>query len=336
MDKSSEYFSLLHHQFKLIVKEIKKANRIVVFRHEVPDFDALGTQMGLVTWIKENYPEKEVHYVGEGMHSFIPRIFPEPEVLDEKWYDEDYLAIVVDTSNVARISLPHLDKASQSIKMDHHPEVEQFCKISCVHPEMSSCSELVALMLISMGGRRTSLSKNAARYFYIGMVGDSGRFMYPETSPMTLRIAADLLATGINKEAIYSEMYFTSKNEFEFKKWVLTNYKISKGGTAYYVLSDKDLKKLGLVPGDGKIHLSLFRNVEGISSEFSVTEDVVKGEYRISFRSDSKPVSKVAAMFNGGGHLFAAGGKMKSLDELPSLIKALDELKPIDPSSKDA
>lgn len=335
MEKTAAYFTQLHREFKVIFKALKENDRIVIFRHEVPDFDALGTQMGLYQFIKENFPSKEVHYVGDGMPSFIPRIFPTPEVLEDSWYDTPYLAIVVDTSNISRIALPHLDKASKVVKFDHHPLADEFGDYTCIHPEMSSCAELISLFLMSMGGRKYPLSKEAARNLYIGMVGDSGRFMFPEVSPMTLRVAADLLDTGIDKSEIYREMYFTSKHEFEFKKWVLTNYKISKGGTAYYVLTDADLKKLQLTPGDGKIHLSLFRDVEGISAQISITEDVKKGEFRLSFRSSCKPVSKVAGLFGGGGHLFAAGGKLKSLDEIPALIKAVDELEPIDPSTTD-
>jgi phosphoesterase RecJ-like protein len=329
MEQDNKYYMALHNEFKAIYKEIRKYDRIVIFRHEIPDFDALGTQMGLVHWIRAAFPQKEVHFLGEGMHSFIPRIFPEPETLPDSWYDLPYLAIIVDTSNMERVSLPKLDKAACVIKFDHHPLVEKFGTLVSVHPEMSSCSELVSLFIETMGGSRHGMTKEAARDFYIGMVGDSGRFRFPETSPMTLRLAADLLQTGIDKEQIYSQMYYESLDEFNFKKWVLTHYTISKGGTAYYILKDEDLKAMHLAVGDGKIHLDLFRDVEGISSCCSITEDKVKGLYHLSFRSETKPIAKVAVMYQGGGHDFAAGGKLKDLKDLPGLIQALDDLKPV-------
>lgn len=327
MEKDKAYFKKLHDEFKLALKTIKEADRIVIFRHQVPDFDALGTQMGLATWIKESYPEKEVHYVGEGHHAFIPRIFPEPEVLSEEWYKKPFLAIVVDTADTKRISGFHPDGASKILKLDHHPEVEKYADISIVHPEMSAASELVALMLLSMG--KAPLSKEAARYFYIGIVGDSGRFLFPEVSPMTLRVSADLLETGIDKKKIYAEMYLTSQKELEFKKDVLNRYKITPQGTCYYIIDDKTLKKYGLIPGEGKIGLDFFRNIEGVTSEVSITEDVEHNEWRLSFRSNCKKVSKVAALFEGGGHDFAAGGKMHSLDDLPRLLKELDDLEAV-------
>ena len=335
MEKSREYYSKLSKEFKEIFKEIKKAQRIVVFRHETPDFDALGTQMGLVSFIKYNWPEKEVHYVGDILKKFIPRIFPLPEVLDDDFYNTPYLAIVVDTADTKRISCKNFTNAYKIIKIDHHPEVEKFATISSVHPEMCAASELVALMLESCKGGKYLLDPITAKYLFIGIVGDSGRFMYPEVSSMTFRLVGDLLDTGINKEEIYSQMYLTTLSEFEFKKWALTNFKISKGGTAYYVIKDEDLKRLNLEVGDGKLMTSLFRDVEGIKAIVSFTEDKAKNEYRLSFRSSCKPVSKVASLYNGGGHLFAAGGRLKDISKLENVIKDLDALKEIDSSTKE-
>ncbi len=327
--QDNKYYSQLYKEFKTIFKEIKKAERIVIYRHQSPDFDALGTQMGLYTYIKKWWPEKEVHYVGDSFKAFIPRIFPEPEVLEDSFYDKPYLAIVVDTADTKRVAALNLKNAYQVIKMDHHPDVEAYATISCVHPEMSAASELVALMLETCGGRKYPLNKEAAEFFFIGIVGDSGRFRYPEVSGMTLRLSADLLDTGINKEEIYSKMYYTTKEEFFFKRFVYTNYQISQGGTCYFVIKDEDLKKYNLEVGDTKQAISLFRDVDGIKAIVSVTEDINKGEYRVSLRSGSKQVNKVASMFNGGGHLFAAGARIKTLDDLPALIKEVDKLEEV-------
>ena len=55
---------VINKQFKSLLKKIKDFDKIVIYRHEMPDFDAFGTQMGLYYWIKDNFPLKEVHYVG--------------------------------------------------------------------------------------------------------------------------------------------------------------------------------------------------------------------------------------------------------------------------------
>jgi phosphoesterase RecJ-like protein len=329
--QSIEYFKQLKTEFKAILKAIKDSDRIVIFRHKVPDYDAFGTQMGLYTWIKENYPEKEVHYVGESHHAFVPRLFPQPEVLGEEFYSKPYLAIIVDTGNLDRVSELNLSNATQVIRIDHHPEVapENWGDIKCIHPEMAAASELVALMLQSIGtsfSYRGEMSSKAAEYFFIGIVGDSGRFKYPEVSSMTFRVTADLIDCGIDKDAIYRKMYLTPIKELEFKKLILNSYKVTEKGTLYYIMTDEMLKQFNFIPGEGKLGLDNFRDIEGIYAEVSITEDVKEGNYRLSFRSSCKHVSKVAQLFEGGGHAFAAGGKLKSLDELPRLLEELDNL----------
>ena len=333
--RNDEYYIQLKREFKAIFKQIKLAERIVIFRHESPDFDALGTQMGLYEYIKKWWPEKEVHYVGDNSKTYMPRIFPYSEILDESFYTKPYLAIVVDVGDTKRISMKNFKNATCIIKIDHHPEVERFSNISCVHPEMCAASELTCLLLESMGGRRYPLNKEAARYFYIGIVGDSGRFMYPEVSPMSMRLAADLLDTGINKEEIYRQMYLTSQDEFNMKKHILTSYKITQGGTCYYIVNDEQLKQFNLEVSDTKVGIELFRNLEGIKAIVTVTQDISKNEYRVSLRSNQKPVNKVASMYNGGGHVFAAGCRLKSLEQLPGLLKAVDELNEVDANATD-
>ena len=175
-------FKKIHDEFKLIIAEINKANRIIIFRHEMPDYDALGSQMGLYTFIKENYPSKEVFYVGDSHRSFIPSLFPEIKE-DPSIFDKPYLAIVVDTGNVKRVaSNNEFRNATSIIKIDHHPNVEPFGNINCVYPSLSSCAELISLLIFSMKKRKQIISKEAATYLYIGIVGDTGRFLYPDTS----------------------------------------------------------------------------------------------------------------------------------------------------------
>ena len=62
-------------EYKQILSLIKQFDRIAIFRHIMPDFDALGTQFGLATFIKDNFPNKEVHVLGDNHVTFTPRLF---------------------------------------------------------------------------------------------------------------------------------------------------------------------------------------------------------------------------------------------------------------------
>ena len=80
------------------------------------------------------------------------------------------------------------------------------------------------------------MSKEAARYFYIGIVGDSGRFMYSSTSTHTFAVAEELIKKGIDIHSIYLEMYEKNIDSLRSQAYVLSNFKVSPHGVAYYLL----------------------------------------------------------------------------------------------------
>lgn len=322
-------FRLLHKEFKELQKKIEEWDRIVVYRHSSPDFDALGSQMGLVTWIKENYPEKEVHYVGDRHPTMMPDLFPYPEELSDDWFKEEHLAISVDVANLPRLSGPHFKEATESIKIDHHPqpekEEERFGDLQIVHPDRPAASELIALFAQSRS-RSFHLSSSAASYLYCGILGDTGRFLYQDSDPATLRIAADLLATGFDKTAITDKMYQTDLRRINILKYCLNNFRLTEKGTCYYVIPKDALHELQMNVDEGNLHINTFRSMKGVRVVASITWDEEKGNYRVSLRSSHLIVAPVANKFNGGGHDFAAGCHLSSLDELPSLLEALDAI----------
>ncbi len=327
MEKSD--FKRLHNEFKQVLAKIKQYDRIICFRHVIPDYDAFGSQMGMYTWIKDNFPNKDVRYPGETNRSFVPSLFPEPEVVDEEWINRGpFLAIVTDTATTARISASVIDKADYVIKIDHHPNVDPYGNLNIVYDHIVAASQIVALFALSRS-RKYVLSSKAAYYLYAGMVGDSGRFLYPDTDGATLRVAADLIDTGFDLQDFYDRMYAKTLKDVEVRKYVLNNTKITPGGTAYYTLTDEDCKRMDILPGEGKIYVNEFRGVEGIYATVSTTEDAQAGVWRVSLRSNRKKVNGVASKYRGGGHEGASGATLESLDELPQLLADLDAV-PLD------
>lgn len=314
----------MHDEFNAVLKKIKEYDRIVCFRHKLPDYDAFGSQMGLATWIKENFPSKEVHYVGESNSTWVPSIYPEPEVLDDSWYAKGpFLAITTDTATVDRISANAIDKADFVIKIDHHPNVDPYGNMNVVYPKVVAASQLIALFALSRP-RRYKLSAQAAKYLYSGIVGDSGRFLFNDVDCATLRISGDLLQTGFDMSDLYDKMYARDLSYMEALKFVLNNTKITEKGTAYYVLADEDLKRLGLNCGQGKMFVNEFRDVKGVLATVSCTEDKEAGVWRVSLRSNHKKIDGVASKYRGGGHDRASGATLENISELESLIADVD------------
>src|SRR5574344_804889 len=313
--------------YDAFIKLFAKYDRIVVFRHIMPDFDALGCQFGLETWLKENFKTKEIKTVGDNHVEFSGKIFPNVDKVSDKWLtDKPFLAIILDVGDKKRIADPRYEKADYVIRIDHHPSEEHVAKKQIVEPEMSSCDEIISNLLIYRNKKGYKLSSKAARYLYIGMVGDNGRFLYNSTSPYTFNIAAELINTGLNITKIYEEMYTKDMHDLDFVKYVISNYHISEHGVCYYTLTDAQEKQLGITCDEGKENVNFFSNYQGINIWCSISEDVTEPCFRISLRSRNYRVDKVANQFKGGGHEQAAGCQIKDLTELPSLIEALDDV----------
>jgi len=314
-------------QIKTLFKKISEFDRVVIYRHGHPDYDAFGTQLGLAHFIKNNWPSKEVHCVGDDHVTLTGRCFPKMEVLDHAWYEKPFLAIIVDTSTFDRVStsddLVSYQKASYLVKIDHHPNVDPYGDLQIVDTSMGAAGELVANILLTS---KKKIGQECALNLYKAIVGDTGRFLYECTSVHTFEVAKLLVRTGFSVTKIYSEMYDQKISDLETTAWILKNYQITEHGVAYYILSDQTLQRLHLPPERGKENVNVFAHFEGINAWLSVTEDVAKGEWRVSIRSAAKSIEEVATKYHGGGHAQASGAKLKSLDELPALLKDLDDL----------
>ena len=308
-----------------ILNAIKRYDRIAVFRHSMPDFDALGTQMGLATWLKDNFPNKEIHVLGDNHVTFTPRLYPEMDRLSEEWFKEPFLAIIVDTANKSRISDPRWKKAKFKIKIDHHPEVEKYGKIQVVRTDACAAAEIVTAILLSFKGNYV-MSKEAASYLYSGLAGDSGRFQYSSTSENSFITASLLVAAGIDLSDVYNRMYQKKIDDLKVTAYILNHFNVSEHGIAYYVLDAKIQKELNITTERGKENVNLFSNIEGINAWCSITEDPKDNCWRVSIRSKAKAINGVAAKWEGGGHAQASGAKINNLGQLDEFIDDLDQL----------
>ena len=191
---------------ELILNKIKEYKNIVVFRHENPDFDALGSQFGIKYLIEENFEDKNVYVVGQNLVNDRGNMFEKMDVLDDEFFENnDFLAIVLDCGNEARIDDKRFKKAKYSIKIDHHPVVEDFCDLNYVIETAAATCEIVPMIFANHG---YSISKKAAASLFAGLVTDSGRFMFSSVSPKTFNVASLLLATGISlQDDVYNKIY---------------------------------------------------------------------------------------------------------------------------------
>lgn len=314
--------------YRRILKTIEQYDKICVFTHIVPDFDALGSQFGLYNWLKENFPKKDVRVSGSNHPQYSPNLYPYICEIENSWFETPFLAIVVDTATGDRVSDLRYQKAETIIKIDHHPMVDQFGDINLVDPSLVAAAEIVANFII-YNKKKYHLSKQTAIYLYSGIAGDSRRFLYKDTSIYTFANATELLKTGFDLSTdIYNKMYVETMQDLELRAHILANFKLTDHGVAYYILDAQTLEEFQRTTDQGKEFVNIFSGIEGVNAWFSASEDKERGIYKISIRSKEVPINQVATKYRGGGHTQASGATLNNRDEIDSLVSDLNALFP--------
>lgn len=303
-----------------IIEMIKKYKQILVYRHVNPDMDAFGTQFGLILFLRENFPDKNIVAMGEFTSKLLPMYPFDPKTT--KYEKEESLGIVVDTANRERVD-GDLSLCKEIIKIDHHLIVDQYGDVNIVDDHASSCAQIVANLIAEVRDDY-KMPQEAAECLYIGIVGDSNRFLYRNTDERTFRAAAFLAETRIDLEAIYQKMYMKKEKDLAVTKFILNNYH-STSHIAYYILTDEDLKNLGISREEGSDYVNTLANIEEFEIWVAITENRKDHNVRVSLRSREVPVNTVANAFRGGGHALASGATLSSFDELPDLLESLKD-----------
>ena len=306
--------------YQALFDAIKKYEHIVIYRHINPDLDAYGSQFGLKAMIEDTFKEKKVYVAGEDHLEQLSKLNirhfeKKPDSL------KGYLAIVLDTANRQRID-GSLDQADFIVKVDHHIVVDSYGQLNIEFPHASSTCEVVTDFYDHFKDI-LSLGLEAATCLYTGIVSDTNRFMYDSVSQKTFAMVQRLIETGICITDIYDRIYLEHETQLEVKKTIYQSYKKS-GQVAYYILLDEDLKRLHISRQTGSECVNLLSNIMEFDVWFAVTEDIEKHQYRVSLRSRNVAVNEIAMKYRGGGHRLASGATLLSLDELPLLLKDLN------------
>ena len=136
--------------FEKIIALIEKYDKIIIHRHQKPDGDALGSQLGLLGIIRDNYPEKQVYAVGDMTPRYAFMASAPMDEIDDSTY-EGALAIILDTSAKELISDSRYTNAAATARLDHHLFVEKIADEEVTDSSFESCCGLVAAMAMEAG-----------------------------------------------------------------------------------------------------------------------------------------------------------------------------------------
>lgn len=304
-----------------ILTQIKKYDTIIIHRHQRPDPDAYGSQVGLAEIIRASFPKKKVYQVGE-MVSRFDWLVSQDEIEDSVY--NDALVIVTDTANRPRVDDERYTKGKYLIKIDHHPNDDVYGDICWVNTQASSCSEIIYDFYAACQAELT-LPASAARVLYAGIVGDTGRFMYDATTPHTLRVAAALVETGIDAAQLNRKLDSISEPLARLSAYVLENMVVTKHKAAYVILTREIMAKYNLSDGGTAPVVPLLGKLEEVVC-WTVLVEQENYSYRLRIRSKGPVINELAKEYHGGGHPLASGAMLKDASAIETYVEKLDQI----------
>lgn len=297
-----------------IINKINAYQKISLFFHEVPDFDALGACYALKRYIKDSSPEKEVAIIGLDVldESFAKGFF----LFDKQHVPNDFisesLGIILDTANEQRIWTSRHKYCKELIRIDHHPQMESIAQIEWVDQNYPATCEMVGELLYFWDPKYI-LAPTAA-FLYAGIVTDTNRFLYLNSRPSTFQLTSKLLTTNFERQRINDAIYLKTLKEAKFDSYVMHQVKFMKElKFAYAILAKNSFEKYDIELRMSMVHV--LNNIKGLEIWMTVYYDDTIKSWRGSLRSRNLPINQIAEKYNGGGHKLAAGFTLKKLSQ---------------------
>lgn len=307
--------------YKQIFKVIKKYDTIVIARHIGADPDALSSQFALKEIILKTFPNKKVYAVGNPASRF--KFFGNNEKIDNIDTTKGLL-IVLDTPDIKRIDGVSLNNFEYVIKMDHHPIIDKYANIELIDEDSCSTSQLILEFIFN---NKIEINKEIGEKLYLGIVGDTDRFLHDYTSSKTFSLVTRLLEeTNIDFTSLYKVLYQRPISEIRFEGYIYQNLILTENGVAYIKITDRKLKEFGVDSAAAGNMINDLKFVNEIIVWVFLTEDIKSNLIRANIRSVGPYINDIATKFGGGGHKYASGVKLKTWDDSDKLINELDEL----------
>ncbi len=306
---------------KQIYQLIQSYDSIIISRHKSPDLDAYGSQFGLYYALKNRFPNKKIYAIGDtnALNHF--------QEMDEvgRGVLEKSLLLILDTSVKQMLFDDSYLYADKVVIIDHHQNDSDLkYELYYRNTEISSCSEMIASFLIN---NKIEITKEAASPLFMGIVGDTGRFLFANVKPETFRIAAILLETGIELLPLYNSMYIESLKMKKVKGEYLNSFLLSKNNVGYRKNDAEFLKRHQL--DSNTVSRGMANQLSGIREIpiwANFTYDLGTDKILCELRSREFPIVDVAKKYGGGGHLLACGCMVSSWEETDQIINDLDHL----------
>ncbi len=296
-----------------VLSELREGECFVLTTHEHPDGDALGSLAAM---------QQVLCAMGKDAVSFMPadefplpyeyRFIELPQLVTTVPEDvAERTAIFLDCGNIDRNRADGLKRAARILNIDHHHDNTRFGTVDHVVPEASCTAEVIWDL---MRGLDVELTQPIAEALYVGLVTDTGKFMYENTGLRAHVMAAELIGAGIDVHAIYRRLYEgVPQGKLELLARGLGAVERFDGGLLTLTqLTREDYALTGADESFSEGVVDHLRSLEGTAVAGLVREllsDGAAARRKVSLRAtdDRVDVSAIARAHGGGGQRRAAG-----------------------------
>jgi bifunctional oligoribonuclease and PAP phosphatase NrnA len=296
-----------------VIEALREHERFLVVTHENPDGDALGSLRAITLGLRALGKDVVTYLSGDGPlpaeYAFLDledlqRTLP-PDLSER-------VLVAVDCASARRIAPEEtaVSGARLVVDIDHHHDNTRFGTENLIVADASSTAEIVRDVLRELG---VDLTREIAEALYVGLVTDTGRFQYSNTTPKALRLAAELVEAGVDVHGIFREVYESVQfAKLKLLARALERAQLYEGGrlVVTYLVKD-DYTDVGAEEPYYEGIIDYLRAVEGSEVVALIREPPREDgtARRISLRSshDEVDVSAIARLEGGGGHRQAAG-----------------------------
>jgi phosphoesterase RecJ-like protein len=296
-----------------VASELRSRERFLLTAHEGPDGDALGSLLGMHHLLGQLGKDSVMFMAAKEFPLPIEyRFLPLEEVFHEPPADmADRTVIFLDCGNIDRMPVEFLSEGDNfRINIDHHHDNTLFGDINLVETSASSTAEIVHGLALALGAE---ITPQIASALYVGLITDTGKFMYENTNAQTHRIAAELIDAGVVVDETYRRLYeHVPIEKLRLLSRALDGIRRYCGErliVSYITEADYEASGAGAEMTEGIIdHL---RSIEGSKVAALIRDQGDRGRAarKVSLRSSGGDidVSAMARVHGGGGHKRAAG-----------------------------
>ncbi|MBQ7373571.1 MAG: bifunctional oligoribonuclease/PAP phosphatase NrnA [Clostridia bacterium] len=293
---------------KDVAVELKKRSKILIFCHNRPDGDTLGSAFALKHALEQvdgkvakivcsqAVPEKY------GVLDFIGKTYL-PTEINESF--DCHISVDCASEMMLGDSYALYKKHSITINVDHHVSNERYAKMNYVE-DRASCCEIIYGLINYLNREKTESVVNS---LLLGVVTDTGNFMHNNVTESTLQIASELVKIGANLHKISYAMFKNQKIErAKLYAHVIGGMRFFEyGKIAIISIFKRDFETFSATQDMTEGFIDFPLSVEGVEVAVSIME-TKENAYKISLRSKGKiNVNEVASIFGGGGHILASG-----------------------------